>query len=44
MMHEYGIYVWTAFGATIFVLGLNLFFALREINKTYRILKKNHES
>lgn len=41
MMDDYGIYVWSAYGITLFILGLNIFFALREKSKTYHFLKKN---
>lgn len=48
MISDYGIYVWPAYGVTLFILGLNIFFALREKRKTHRFLKKSlvdrHES
>ncbi len=42
-MDDYGIYIWPAYAITIFVLCLNIFFALREKHKTYSLLKNNHE-
>lgn len=42
MMDNYGIYIWSAYGVTLFIFGLNLFFALREKIKTYHFLKKSH--
>ncbi len=44
MMIDYGIYVWPAYGITLLILGLNIFFALREKIKTHMLLKKHYES
>lgn len=40
MMGKYGIYVWPAYTITVVILGLNIFLALREKNKTLYVVKK----
>ncbi len=45
MMSEYGAYVWSAYGITLCILGLNIFFALREKRRIHLFIKKySHES
>jgi len=41
MISDYGIYIWSAYSITIFILGLNIFFALREKRKILHLLKKS---
>ncbi|HSW94159.1 MAG TPA: heme exporter protein CcmD [Gammaproteobacteria bacterium] len=38
-MGGYGPYVWTAFGATLFVFGFNVFLFVREKNHVKKILQ-----
>jgi heme exporter protein CcmD len=48
LMNGYGIYVWAAYGITLFVFGLNLFFSYKEKIKIKKIvqhyLTSQHES
>lgn len=39
-MGDYGVYVWPAYGITLFILGLNMFLAIREKNKTHHFIKQ----
>jgi len=43
-MGGYGAYVWSAYGITLTVFGINIFFSLREKKRVKQLLETYHES